>query len=156
LTTSAVVLSFATVLSRLAMLEWQRDRMSVLAAHAEQLLTSAQAWSRLHDHELASGRAIELVIDGLFPLAVEGRATLKRIRAGDMSIDVCEVRVERGPLHVTRRGSWLARQGSADSTLPLATPWQPVEKPHLAVWHRQSCRGFSRADSPCHTSSMGC
>jgi hypothetical protein len=38
----------------------------------------------------------------------------------------------------------------------LKQAYQPVEKPHLAVWHRQSCRCFSRADSPCHTSSTGC
>lgn len=116
--TSGVVLGFVTVLSSLAMLEWKRDLMSVLGACADQVLASAQTWSRTRDRELASGRPVELGVDTLAPAPIRCRATLRRTTVDGVAVDVCEVRVERGPLHLKRRGSWAVASPAEAAILP--------------------------------------
>ena len=122
LMTSSIILGFTVVLASLALFEWKRDRMSVLAAQAEQVLASARAWSRTHERDLAAGRAVEVPVDEILTPPVSGRATLRRVRADGMLIDVCEVRVERSSLRATRRGSWPAVHPGGGAVLALPAP----------------------------------
>lgn len=118
LVTAGVALGFVAVLSSLAMLEWKRDHMSVLNACAEQVLASAQVWSRSHARELASPRPVELAVETLAPPPTRCRATLRRTTGEGVTVDVCEVRVERGALRLTRRGSWAAASPAETTMLP--------------------------------------
>ncbi len=101
-----IVLAFVGVMQTLVVIEWRHDRYGVLDTQAQQLLESAQAWSRLHVAELAAGRDITLPLSDTSAGRVSGQAVLRPVSAGGVRIVSCEVTVKRADRRLIRRAEW--------------------------------------------------
>lgn len=119
LVASFMVMTFAVLMGRLAVLEFGRERQAQVAACAGQLMASARAWSRVHADEIPRDKPVGLLIDDLLPAGVSGAVELRRLAApGGEGVIACQVTLERAGRRLTRRAQWSAPTEPARATEP--------------------------------------
>ncbi len=117
--TSFIVIAFATVMSTFVLHEWRRDGRAVLEAHAEQVLASAKAWRASHHDAHLSADPMPLNVDGLLPTPYAAIVRLARVEVQNgKSVELCEVRIDGGYAHLTRRAAWPAFSNEARPSDP--------------------------------------
>ena len=107
LVTSFMVVTFGAVMGRLVVIEFKRERLEALAAHADQMLHSARTWSLAHPDKLYSDRSATLPVDVLVPEPYRAGLNLQRTSgAGGAELIQCDVRLERWGVRVQRTATW--------------------------------------------------
>jgi hypothetical protein len=106
LLTTFLVLGFATVMGGMVVLEWSRARQRTLEAQAAQVVASAQAWSRVHAAELATGQPVVLPVEDLLVPGTSGSATLRPARGEAGGLVECELSVARAGRRLVRVVTW--------------------------------------------------
>jgi hypothetical protein len=118
----AIIIAYAIVLARYAVLEMAREKQALLESCAQQIAESARAWSLAHARELSTSAAVTLPIEELLPPGASGRADLRLAASADgRSLVECYVALERGHQRLTRRLYWPPPAEAAPATAPAAT-----------------------------------
>ena len=118
-----LVVLFAFLLARYAMLEIGRERQASLELCGRGVAASAQAWSLLHADELAGPDAVALPIKSLLPDGATGEAELRRITPpGADPLIECRITLRLGRQTLHRHLVWPL--GSA-KPLPAEVPATP-------------------------------
>lgn len=107
LLTMAIVLLFALVVARYAVLEFGRERQAALEACAEQVIESARDWSLVHPSWLTDGAPCQLPLETLLPPGYAGQLELQRIRASDgQPIVQCRIMLQRAGRRLRQQAEW--------------------------------------------------
>ncbi|MEW6251183.1 MAG: hypothetical protein AB1716_11085 [Planctomycetota bacterium] len=101
-----LVLAFAGVIQGLLILERQRDRVARLESEAQQIIASAQVWTRRNEVDFGPENTLTLPIDDLLASSTAGRVVLRGVSAGPAHLVECEVTVERAGQRLVRRAVW--------------------------------------------------
>jgi hypothetical protein len=111
-----IIIGFAALLGQLAFEEIRRERQAVLETHADQLIASAQAWSRRNATRLSES-PIELPTGDLLPDGWTAMVRLSRYTdpAGGPLVS-CEIEINAHARRLRRHVSW---------PLPSAAPSTP-------------------------------
>jgi len=102
-----LVATFAVIVGRLAMREFDRERQAAMEACATQVIASAAAWSRRHVAEIGPDAPRTLSIDELLPHGTTGKVELRRAPAsGGVVLIECQVHLKRAGRLLNRRVEW--------------------------------------------------
>ena len=111
--TSFLVLTFVTLSARLVIQERHRDTIALLTANADHALAGIRAWRQSRVAPPLSAEPTVIALDDLLDKPITGVASLRRSIAAGVAVELCEVRIERGNTHVTKRGIWRQRPNDA-------------------------------------------
>jgi len=107
LVTSFLVLVFAAIMGGMVVVEWSRARQRTLEAQATQVIASAQAWSRMHAAELATGQSVVLPVEDLLLPGTTGSVSVRQSTGvGGVRPVECELSLHRARQGVTRVVTW--------------------------------------------------
>jgi len=115
--TTGLVLMFVVIMAQLAVLELARERSAALGSWAEQVIASAQEWSRVHGAEVQAERSCGLPLDDVLPANIRGAVELRRADSaeGDIVLIECRIRLAWARQRLERQVCW-----------PLGTPGRAV------------------------------
>jgi hypothetical protein len=114
---SGLLLVFLVVLAEYATTDMAQQRRAQLAAHAEQILQSARAWSQRHVNQLAGATPAVPPIDELVPSETSSTLELHAAQTEDgQTLVECRLRLRRGRATVFRQVRW-----------PLTAPHSALE-----------------------------